>query len=517
MEQRIRAAAVPAAPRCSTPGWCRPAGFGALLAAYAVVHVALRVWLSPTLTIDDSREAMLAQTLAWGYQARQPPLYNWLVWAAFRSVGAGVLGLTLVKYAVLAVAYAFVYASGRRILGEGRLPALAALSLLLMVPITWVVHEALTHSVAVLAAAAAAFYTLLRVEASGSRSAYVAFGAALAAGLLSKFSFALFAGALLVGALGVDRFRARLLHRRMLLAVATAALVVLPFAVWFYRHDFALMRIYAEEVDPGEPEPWLRGVASALYYMVRVSLYYLTPAWLILLALFPGAWRPAGSDAAPPSPGERLLARFFLAELGILLAGTLFAGLTYLKFRWLMPALFLFPLYIFCRVARRPIDGARLRGYGRVLLAAEAIVLLAFVGNIARGDALGKASHLNAPYDTLAARLAAAGFTHGTLAGGEGPVAGNLRLWFPRARVVRIANPDYLPPGDGGGQCLIVWEKERSDPVPVEVREWLAAALGATVPPEAPGRVLEALYHHATGQVLRVRYLLLPQGTGRCR
>ena len=505
----------------STPVWCRPAGFGALLVAYAVVHVILRVWLSTALTIDDSREAMLAQTLEWGYQPRQPPLYNWLVWAAFRVVGVGVLGLTLVKYAVLALAYAFLYASGRRILADGRLPALAALSLLLMVPITWVVHEALTHSVAVLAAAAATFYTLLRVEASGSRRAYAALGAAVAAGLLSKFSFGLFAGALLIAALTVDRFRARLLHPRVLLAVGTTALVALPFALWFYRHEFSLTRIYAEEVDPGQPEPWLRGVASALYYTVRVSLYYLTPVWLVLLALFPRAWRRAGTDGAPPPAGERLLARFFLAELGIVLAGALFAGLTYLKFRWMMPALFLFPLYVFCRVDRRPVDGARLRGYGRVLLVTEAIVLLAFVGNVYRGDALGKPSHLNAPYDALAAQLAAAGFTHGTLAGGEGPVAGpvagNLRLWFPRARVVRIANPDYVPPGGGDGQCLIVWEKERSDTVPAEVREWLAAALGATVPPEVPGRSLEALYHHATGQVLRVRYLLLPQGTGRCR
>jgi 4-amino-4-deoxy-L-arabinose transferase-like glycosyltransferase len=488
-----------------------------LLVAYAVVHVALRVWLSPTLTIDDSREAMLAQTLEWGYQARQPPLYNLLVWVAFRVVGVGVLGLTLVKYAVLAVAYAFVYASGRRILGDGRLPALAAGSLLLMVPITWVVHEALTHSVAALAAAAATFYTLLRVAASGSRSAYAAFGLALAAGLLSKFSFALFAGALLVGALGVDRFRARLLHRRTLLAVATAALVVLPFAVWFCRHEFALMRIYAEEVDPGEPEPWLRGVASALYYMVRVSLYYLTPVWLVLLIFFPRVWRRGRNDAAPPSPGERLLARFFLAELGIVVAGALFAGLTYLKFRWLMPAFFLFPLYVFCRIDRRPIDEARVRGYARVLLVTEAVVLLAFVGSVYRGDVLGRSSHLNAPYDALAVQLAAAGFTRGTIASGEGPVAGNLRLWFPRARVVRVANPDYVPPGGGDGQCLIVWEKGLSETVPEEVREWLARALGATLPPDVRGRALEAEYHHARGQVLRIRYLLLPQGAGRCR
>ncbi|HEY6416684.1 MAG TPA: glycosyltransferase family 39 protein, partial [Acidimicrobiales bacterium] len=197
------AAAEPAAATLRQSGrvaWSTPAGFAVLVAAYGLLHLALRLALSTTLTIDDSREAVLAQTLEWGYQPRQPPLYNWLVWAAFQVAGPGVFALTLVKYVVLGAAYAFVYASGRRFLADGRLPALAAFSLLLMVPIGWVVHESLTHSVTVLAAAAATFYALLRLEASGSRGAYAAFGLAIAAGLLSKFSFALFAGALLLAA-----------------------------------------------------------------------------------------------------------------------------------------------------------------------------------------------------------------------------------------------------------------------------------------------------------------------------
>src|SRR5262245_53721497 len=132
------AAAEPAAASLPKPGrlpWSAPAGFVVLVVLYGLVHIALRLGLSTTLTIDDSREAVLAQTLEWGYQPRQPPLYNWLVWAAFQVMGPGVFGLTLVKYAVLGVAYGFVYASGRRILTDGRLPALAAFSLLLMVPI----------------------------------------------------------------------------------------------------------------------------------------------------------------------------------------------------------------------------------------------------------------------------------------------------------------------------------------------------------------------------------------------
>jgi 4-amino-4-deoxy-L-arabinose transferase-like glycosyltransferase len=514
------AAAEPAAATLRQSGrvaWSTPAGFAVLVAGYGLLHLALRLALSTTLTIDDSREAVLAQTLEWGYQPRQPPLYNWLVWAAFQATGPGVFALTLVKYLVLGAAYAFVYASGRRLLADGRLPALAAFSLLLMVPIGWVVHEGLTHSVTVLAAAAATFYTLLRLEASGSRGAYAAFGLAVAAGLLSKFSYALFAGALLLAALTVPAYRARLVHPRVGLAAGAAALAVLPFAVWFYGHEFSLSRIYAEEVDPGVPEPYLLGVASAVYYLARVSAYYLTPGWLILLVLFPAAWRASGA-ATPPVPAERLLARFFLAEVGLVLAGALVAGVTYLKFRWMMPAFFLFPLYLFARIDRRPIDGGRLRWYARILVLTAAVGATAFVVNIWRGDALGRPSHLNAPYDVLAARVAAAGFTGGTIAGGEGSAAGNLRLAFPRARVLRLANPDYVPPDRaGGGQCLIVWEKERSETVPAEVARWLEAALGLRLPPDLPVQTVQASFHFSREHQLRARFVLLPRGLGRCR
>jgi 4-amino-4-deoxy-L-arabinose transferase-like glycosyltransferase len=497
------------------PAWWEPAGVVVILAAFGLAHLVLRVGLSPVLTVDDSRELMFAQTLEWGYQSRQPPLYNWLVWAAVRLFGPGVLALTVVKYAVLAVAYGVVYAAGRGCLADRRLPALAAFSMVLMVPIGWVVHEALTHSIAVLAAAAATFYALLRVEATGRPAAYVALGAAVAAGLLSKFSYALFAGALVLAALSLERFRARLLHPRLGFALVTAVAVALPFFVWFYGNRYSIGRIYAEEVDPGDPEPYFRGMVAALYYAVRVSAYYLTPVWIVLLALFPRAWR--ASDAVrPPSPAERLLARFFLAEMAIVLVGTLIGQLTYLKFRWLMPAFFLFPLYVCCRVDRRPLDDRRLGWLARGLLATALLVMVAFVASIYRGDWLGRPSHLTTPYDALAARLTGAGFTGGTIAGGDGPIAGNLRLAFPRARVVRLPNPDYLPPPSGGGQCLIVWEKERGDGVPDEIRQWLATALDVRLPAGTPVEVAELPYHFSRRSVLRVRYVLVREGAGRC-
>src|SRR5262249_41548721 len=72
-------------------GWgTGPRAFALLLVAYAITHAALRVWISPILNIDDAREAIFTQTLAWGYQPRQPPLYTWLAWVAVRLAGLSV-------------------------------------------------------------------------------------------------------------------------------------------------------------------------------------------------------------------------------------------------------------------------------------------------------------------------------------------------------------------------------------------------------------------------------------------
>ncbi len=494
----------------------QPRGFFLLLGLYSLVHLVLRLLVPPVLTIDDAREALFAQTFEWGYQARQPPFYNWLVWATVRLFGVGIASVSSVKYALLALAYAFLYLGARRILVDPRLAAPAAFSLLLMVPVNWVVHEALTHSIAVLTAAAATVYALIRLEASGRPWAYAGLGAALGLGLLSKFSYALFASALLLGALAVQPFRRRLASPWLLLTAGVVALLLLPYGLWFYGHDFSLTRIYAEEVDPGTPEPYLAGIASALYYILRVTFYYVTPLWIVFLVLFPGAWRAPAPLSGRALAGRRLLERFFLAELGLLVAGAVFAGVTYLKFRWMMPAFFLVPLYVFSRLDARAVETGRVRRFAQLLLVTELVLVVAFLVNVYRGDRFGKPSHLTTPYDVVATRLAAAGFRTGTIAADEGPLAGNLRLWFPGSRIMRVENPDYVPPPRGDGQCLIAWEG-REPGVPAKMREWIAATLGVALTGNEPVRLIEEPVHFARHRRLSVRFVLFEDGVGRCR
>ena len=89
-----------------------------------------------------------------GLPARQPPLYTWLVWATVRLAGASVASLTAAQVRGARRRVRLHLPTARRILVEPALAPLAAFSLLLLLPVGWFVHDDLTQSVAVLAAAA---------------------------------------------------------------------------------------------------------------------------------------------------------------------------------------------------------------------------------------------------------------------------------------------------------------------------------------------------------------------------
>jgi 4-amino-4-deoxy-L-arabinose transferase-like glycosyltransferase len=498
--------------RLGTPG-----GVLAALAAYAVLHAALRIGVSPAVTIDDARETVFGQSLAWGYQPRQPPLYNWLVWAGFQILGVGVPALAVVKYTVLGLAYLFVYLAGRRVVADPRLAALGALGLWLVVPVSWILHEALTHSVSVLAACAATFYVLLRLEASGRPGAYLALGAALGLGLLSKFSYAVFAAALGVAALTLPEFRRRLRSPWILLSLGVAGLLVAPYALWYARHGFAFLGMATGEVRAGAGESAAAGILAGLYYVGKVTVYYATPLWLVLLAVCPGAFRRAPAGAPPAGAGARLLVRFHLAVLGVLVAGALTTALTFLKFRWLIPGFFLLPLLGAWRLERAGAPEPALRRLLALALAAEALVVGGILLRVYTGSLGGRPYKLNEPYREIAARLVEAGFREGTIVAGPGPLGGNLRLALPRARVLSLESPYYLPPRAGGaGQCLVAWERGARGALPADLREFLAARLDVRLTGAETPAVVEGTFRHTRDHRRAVGYVLLP-GAGSCR
>ena len=487
------------------------------------MHASLRVWISPILNIDDAREAIFSQTLAWGYQPRQPPLYTWLVWAAVRAAGVRVASLTVLKYAVLAVAYVFAYLTARRVLEEPRLAPLAAFSLLLLLPVGWFVHDDLTQSVAVLATAAATVYVLLCVEAAPTSGRYAWLGVAIALGTLSKLTYLVFGAALGLAALTVAPYRRRLLEPRALVTLVVGVALVLPYALWLATYPDDLFR-FAQQVAPGSMRSYAAGVAEGLGAALRAFAYYAAPLAVIFLVLFPDVYRRQARAAAGDRRADAgvLIGRTILAGLGLLVVGALLNVLGQLKFRWAIPLFFLLPLYACWRLDRLGMDPRRrrrLRAYAAVLAAAEGLMIAGIVLQTLGGARVGMPARLNTPYDAVGRAAAADGFRRGTIVAGPGPLGGNMRLAFPDSRVASLETPGYLPPAAraADGDCLLGWERGPADALPEEFAGWLRARLGVEAP--APASIVSVTVPHRHGPALELRAFLvrLPQGSGRCR
>ena len=512
-----------AAPDRSRWAWLsEPSGTLALLLAWAGFHALLRLALSSALTADDAREAVLAQSLQWGYQARQPPLYNWLVWGAFRLLGPGILALTLLKYAVLGLALWLVYLTARRILIDPRLATLGAFSLLLIVPIGWTAHEALTHSVGVLAACAGTAYAMVRLGDAPSRPAYAALGLAVGLGLLSKFTYVIFLAGLVLAALTVERYRRRLLDPAVLIAALVAALLVLPFALWFVGEGHDLGRLYAREVGLEDGPSWAWQAGMGVGYVARIAAFYLAPVGVALAACFPAIYRrqPPGTGG---HPGGRLVA-WHLAWMLVLLTGAaLIGGFSFLKARWLIPAFFLAPVYGLWRLERHGTPVKRLGAFAAVLILAEIVAVGGLTVRVTGASLFRRPYRMNEPYDEVAAGLARAGFTRGTIVAGFGTLAGNLAVRFPDSRVLHTEYPGFRPPAGRPGQCLLAGDRHRNErgtpdaPGPPEDVRRLGDALGVALTGGERIGVVEAPFLFDRRRVRRVHYILFPGGIADCR
>lgn len=431
------------------PPWPAPArndqplagGWWVALCAYFAAHALLRVALGDGLELDEAEQVLWTQRLALGY-GTQPPLYTWLQWAVFQVLGVSVASLALLKNTLLALTYLFTFLAARTLV-PAPLAALASASMLLIPQIGWESQRDLTHSVVCTTTAAATLWLVLALRQRPTPAHYLALGLAVGLGVLAKYSYLVFATALLVAMLAAPDTRARLATRWTAAALALALLVVLPHGVWLATHLEQATQGTLAKMGADAPLPWAEGVARGLGSGALAVLSFLTPLWLVLVALFVRR----GTVAAAPAPGPGCgLLRRYLAALALLLLVLVLAGaVTQFKDRWMQPLLFLAPLAFFA-CAPHGATPRRLRLLRR-LLAGWALLVLALIALRAPLDGWRDTpDELNVPARALAGSLRDAGFDGGAIVSDDRHLAGVLRLQFPHARVHVVGRDAGEPP-----------------------------------------------------------------------
>jgi hypothetical protein len=429
---------------------------------YGVANAALRLAVSRTLTIDDARANELTQNFAFGYQIRQPPLYEWILWSVQQVLGPGQESHLFVRYALIALIGITTYGALRAATRSERWAAAASLSLVFTYPVGWTFHEWATQTLLLCAGCMMTVHAALNfLERPGARAAAL-LGGALAFGLYAKFSFPLMAGGLLLAALSLPEPRRRLVDWRLLIALGVLVVLFSPYALWVLQVQGDVVSDLSGHLVNQQRSHFAR-VGYGLWRLVTSAVTFLLP-WIAIVALLaPQAFmRQEGAPAA--SMAERLVQRAMLFALLLAAIGIVFSGATNIAARYMHPLLFIAPVYMFTRIARlAPAESAR-NYAGLAVIFAVAILLVRFVGVTDNPLTRSAERALLLPYDRLAVALKERGFDRGTIASVNVREAGNLRASNPALRVTAVDSLRIQRvPQAADAPCSFIWMEGHED------------------------------------------------------
>ncbi|MCX8086666.1 MAG: glycosyltransferase family 39 protein [Rhodocyclaceae bacterium] len=416
----------------------------AIVAGYALLHAVMRLIASGNLGEDDPASQLAIQTLAAGYRLDVGPLYDWLLWLVQTLTGSrGLATFLAVKYGCLLLIAGMIFSITRRLTGSALWAFIAVESLAAIYQIFWRFHEGFTHRVGAMTITIATLWAVLRLAEQPSHGRYALLAVLFGCGLLSEHSVLVFFLALMLAVLPAPTFRRALFNFRLLLWLPLSLLIASPYLVWLTR-DRERLAAFLAELLPTVPPPALSGIAHSLSKALLMPLEVLSPWLLIALFTFPRVLRGL-RQPAQDQPALRLIERLLAIELALLvIMNGLVFQLTDYAVHSLLPLLLPAVPWLTARLAATFPAEARIRAYVQILFVFTLIAFSVRAANLFLYEPFCSRCRWGTPYEELASRLRALGFEQGLIVAHDIHTAGNLRRFFPEARVYLDAPPEGL-------------------------------------------------------------------------
>ncbi|API52449.1 hypothetical protein BMW22_13235 [Rhizobium leguminosarum] len=452
----------------------------ALLAAYFALQVGVRLATSHSLDLDEAEQAFRSQWLAAGY-GPQPPFYNWLQYTVFQFAGVSLTALSIVKNLLLFISYLLYGLTARLVLRDKALVAIATLGLLTIPQMAFEMQRDLTHTVAVFFSASIFFYGFIRSLKQPSLASYLIAGIGIGFGLLAKYNFAILPAAALIAALSDARLRPRIFDWRLVLTAVVALIITLPHLFWLKDNlDFATARTLEKMTASGDAS-YLMQVSMGVSSLALATISFAALTVAVFAIVFGKGLRPA---LASGSEWTRLLERMMLVFLAGILLLIVFGGAAGIKDRWLVPMLFILPLYFCLKIEAAGVTTDRaFRRFIPILAVIMISVPATLYGSVATARFTGHYERLNRPYAAMLEILRKQAEPAAILAG-DSLLAGNLRQDIPGVPVLSVDYPGFNPDLSGRRPLLLVWllPKGGSEALPPAMAQWLQANLGVSAP-----------------------------------
>ena len=484
-----------------------PAAVFLLLAAYFVVNIIVRLSLPHTLELDEAEQLFYSQWRLFGY-GPQPPLYNWLQTAMFALTGKSILGLSLLKNLLLFSVYLFYWLAAAAVIRDNRLRIVAVLALLTLPQVSFMAQQDLTHTVVLLSATSLFLYAFYRILVAPDLAFYVLAGIAVGLGFLAKYNFPLLPIAALLAVLPERDLRSRIFNWRLLLAIAIAAVIVLPHAFWLMHNLGAATARTLEKMNE-DGHAWnlmspIQGIAS----LAVAGIAFSALTMLLFVAVYRrSVWTVLRSRSTPIAITERMLLLLLIALAVVVIA----SGATHIRERWLDPFLLVLPLYLAMKIEAA---GLAERVTRKPLIAIALLIMIAVPASlylrVATSTMTGDYTKLNVPFDRFAAQVAADGkIAPGLVLAEDRHLAGNMLLNLPDTPVMTTQYPDFVLPWAKDKPILVVWRSKPDGQIPAPLKAWLDNNAGPR-DHEAAIRAIDLPYHYARdGEQYRFRYVMI--------
>ena len=296
--------------------------------------------------IDTAELLLYNQYWSLGYGGSQPPLYNWITHLITDLFGVSLLVLSVTKFAFIAVCFLFVFLSARELGFDRRLAAISSLGIFAMPEVAWETQRSLSHSVALIAFCAIAFFFFARLKRRRTLLNYAAFGLSAAAIVLSKYNGAVFVVSLIIASLLLPRWRAIVTDRRILLSLLVFVAVTAPHFGWALSNQDAVMHRYSRFAVGAEGSfaaDRLAGMRSLIWTNLLTISVILIP---VTVALLWRRMREGRSSRLFVDDASLFLVSLFFVFQALILVAILATGATSVLNRWMQPVLIFFPMMV---------------------------------------------------------------------------------------------------------------------------------------------------------------------------
>jgi 4-amino-4-deoxy-L-arabinose transferase-like glycosyltransferase len=457
----------------------RPDTIILLLAGYFVLEFLVRLAMPHGMRYDESQQALFSQWLTLGYDS-QPPLYNWVQALVVSVFGLSLATISIVKNIVLFLVFFSYYKLAKLVLSDKVFAAIATLSLLTIPQLFWEAQRDLTHTVAQLLTINLFLYGAIRTLKAPSTGSYIFTGIALGLGMLSKYNFALLAAAAIVAVLMHPQGRARIFDRRFLLTLLISLLIFLPHGLWLIHNlDLASGRTLGIMEQDAPQSAFAKLVQGPLEF-VKLVVVICAPTLVIYSLVF---GKSLFKNLGRSNEWTRFFEVLFAAIAVLVLILIVAIGMTALRDRWLLPFLFLLPIYVCLKME---VAGIKAADFGKrffyIPLAMMLIIPALLLVRVTFPALFGAYDHYNTPYPAFVSQaVAMEGKKPGLVLTDNWLPAGNLHLQLPDVPAMSLffgnLKANYQWSADK--PILIVWRPGKNDTgVPAPLASWLHDTLG---------------------------------------